>query len=60
MQGKESWQIVGDAREESLEENISDSDVKLVMEKTGKSEEEAREVLEETKDIAEAIVRLSE
>ncbi len=57
MQGQESWQITGDAREE--EAGISEDDVKLVAEKTGKSEEEARKALEETNDIAEAIVKLS-
>ncbi len=60
MQGNESWQISGDAREESREVGISEEDVKLVMEKTGKSEKEVKKVLEETKDIAEAIIRLSE
>jgi nascent polypeptide-associated complex subunit alpha len=58
MQGNESWQIVGEAREEDA--GISEEDVKLVAEKTGKSEDEAREILEEVNgDIAEAIVRLS-
>ncbi len=60
MQGQESWQVTGQAREESKEAGISEDDVQLVMEKTGKGEEEVREALEETKDIAEAIVRLSE
>ena len=56
MQGQESWQISGKAKEE--EEGIREEDVKLVMEKTGKGEEEARKVLEETGDIAEAILKL--
>lgn len=60
MQGQESWQITGKAREESNAMEISQDDVNLVMEKTGKSEKEVRKVLIETKDIAEAIVRLSE
>ena len=60
MQGQESWQVTGEAREESLEEGIKDEDVALVAEKTGKSKEEALKVLEEVKgDIAEAIVKLS-
>ncbi|MEK6926886.1 MAG: nascent polypeptide-associated complex protein [Nanoarchaeota archaeon] len=59
MQGQDNWQITGEAREESLEAEISDDDVQLVIEKTGKSESEVRRVLNETKDIAEAIVRLS-
>jgi len=58
MQGQESWQITGTAREEAG--GIREEDVKLVMEKTGKSEKEVRKVLEKTGDIAEAIVQLSE
>ena len=60
MQGQESWQITGEAKEETKEAVISEEDVQLVMEKTGKSEKEVRKVLGETGDIAEAIVRLSE
>ena len=59
MQGQESFQIIGDVREEG-DEGVSEVDVKLVMEKTGKDEGEVRKVLEEVKgEIAEAIVRLS-
>jgi nascent polypeptide-associated complex subunit alpha len=59
MQGQESWQVTGEAREEAGE--VSDSDVKLIMEKTGKSEAQVRSVLEEVDgDMAEAIVMLSE
>jgi nascent polypeptide-associated complex subunit alpha len=57
MQGQETWQIMGDVSEER--EGIKEEDVKLVAEKTGKSEAEARKALEETSDIAEAIVKLS-
>ena len=60
MQGQESWQITGTAREENVEEGITADDVKMVMEKTGASEKEARAALEETGDIAEAIVKLSD
>ena len=56
MQGQESFQISGDVKEET---GFSDDDIKLVAEKTGKSEKEAREALEETGDIAEAIIKLS-
>ncbi len=60
MQGQESWQITGEAREEVVEEGIREEDVKLVAEKTGKSEEEAMEALKEANgDIAEAILNLS-
>ncbi|MEK6856329.1 MAG: nascent polypeptide-associated complex protein [Nanoarchaeota archaeon] len=59
MKGQVSWQIIGESREENKEVGISEEDVKLVMDKTGKSEKEVRKVLNETKDIAETIVRLS-
>jgi len=57
VQGQESWQITGESKEESL--GASEEDIALVAEKTGKSREEAKKALEETKDIAEAIVKLS-
>src|SRR3989338_862856 len=46
MQGQESWQITGEAREEN-NEGIKQEDIELVMEKTGKGEEEVREALED-------------
>ena len=59
MSGQESWQISGEAREESSG-GFSDEDFNLVMEKTGKSEEEVRKALEDSNgDIAEAILNLS-
>ena len=58
MQGQESWQIIGDASEEAG--GLKEEDVSLVMEKTGKSKDEVIQVLEETNDIAEAIIKLSE
>jgi len=57
MQGNETWQISGDVREEEV--GISEEDIKLVAEKTGKSKEDAKKTLEETEDIAEAILKLS-
>ena len=61
MQGQTTWQIGGDAREETKEESIKEEDIQMVAEKTGKSEGEARKALEEAGgDIAEAIVKLSE
>ena len=57
MGGQESWQITGEALEE-VYEGISEADVALVAEKTGKSKEESRKALTETKDIAEAIMKL--
>jgi|SRR3989344_5085902 len=57
MQGQESFQITGDIRTE--ETGASDDDIKTVMEKTGCTKEEAIESLEETGDLAEAILKLS-
>ncbi len=59
MQGQESWQISGEAREEEAS-GFSAEDVRLVAEKTGRSEEDARKALEESGgEVAEAIVKLS-
>ncbi len=55
--GQESYQIVGDA-EERPRGRFVDEDVKMVMEKTGASEEEARKALEDAGDIATAILSL--
>jgi len=62
MQGKTSFQISGDFREEEIESkiSISEEDVKLVSQQAGVSEEVAKEALKKNKgDIAEAIVSLS-
>ena len=58
MSGQESLQITGDISEES-EEKFSENDVKVVMEKTKCSEKEAKKALEETGDLADAILKLS-
>ncbi len=56
MQGQTAYQIVGTPR---VEEEIKEEDVKLVMEKTGASREEAVEALKKANgDIAEAILKL--
>ena len=60
MQGQETFQIAGDVHEENTEIGISKEDIKTIIEKTGASEEKAREVLEKTQDLAEAILELSE
>ncbi len=58
MQGQESYQVTGEAVEESTE-SFSDEDVKMVIEKTEKTEEEVREALGNADgDIAEAIMSL--
>jgi nascent polypeptide-associated complex subunit alpha len=60
MQGQESYQVTGEAHEETTE-TFSEDDLKMVMEKTGKSKEEVELVLEENGgDIAEAIMGLKE
>ncbi len=56
MQGQESLQISGDIEEES---GISESDIKIVMEKTGCSKAEAKRSLQETGDLAESILNLT-
>ena len=58
IQGHESFQISGDVKEEQA--GISESDIKTVSEKTGKSLKEAKKALEESSgDLAEAIMNLS-
>lgn len=68
MAGNKSLQISGHMEEiesagevKSSSEEIKEEDVKIVMEKTGASEEEAKEALKNTNgDIAEAILQLTE
>ena len=58
MQGQETFQVAGEISEE--EEIFSEEDIKTVMEKTGCSEDKAKEVLESVNgDLAEAILELS-
>ena len=58
MQGQESYQVTGEAVEESGE-LFSEEDVALVVEKSGKSEDGVRAALEEADgDIAAAIISL--
>jgi nascent polypeptide-associated complex subunit alpha len=58
MQGQENFQISGDIREDDGG-NISEEDIRAIMEKTGVDEQKAREVLKKTGDLAEAILELS-
>ena len=58
MQGQTSFQIAGNVR---VEEKSSEEDLKLIMEQTGCTEEEAKAALEKSGgDIAQAIVSISE
>jgi nascent polypeptide-associated complex subunit alpha len=61
MQGQESFQITGDVSDEpaGVRSIFSEDDIKVVMEKTNCSEDEAKSALEETGDLAEAILKLS-
>ena len=59
IQGRESFQISGDVKEENKTEEISEDDVKTVMEKTGTSEDQAKKTLEKTKDLTEDILELN-
>ena len=59
MQGQETFQITGEIHEDS-ESSISEDDIKTIVEKTGCSENKARETLEKTNDLAEAILELSQ
>lgn len=60
MQGQTSWQVTGEAREETKDVTNSAADIEMVAEKTGKSNEEARKALQETGgDIAAAILQLN-
>ena len=59
-QGQKTFQISGRPIIKDRTEDQLNEDVKLVMEQTGKSEEEAKKALKETNgDIAEAILKLS-
>ncbi len=61
MMGQETFQITGEVhqQEKSSTPEISEEDLKTVIEQTGCSEEKAKETLEETKgDLAETILKL--
>lgn len=59
MQGQETFQIAGIISEEQAQVEISQEDIKTIVEKTGVSEDKARESLEKTGDLAESILDLS-
>jgi len=62
MQGNESFQITGDISEIQEEpELFTEEDIKTITERTGVSEETAKETLEKNNgDLAETILELSE
>ncbi len=57
VMGQETFQITGEISER-LREGVSEEDVEMVAQQAGVSLEEAREILEKTRDIAEAIMKL--
>ena len=60
-QGQKTYQIAGKPQIIERKEGIPKEDIELIMEQTGKTAEEAKKALEETKgDIAEAIMKLKE
>jgi len=60
-QGHKTYQIIGNPIIKERSEDTLKEDIKLVMDQTGKSEEEAKKALKETNgDIAEAILKLSQ
>ena len=58
VMGQDTFQITGDITEKDEDESEDDADI--VAEKAGVSHDEARRVLDETNDIAEAILKLKE
>ena len=63
MMGQKTYQVVGEPRERSLDTKpeISEDDVKIVIEQTGKTIEEAQAAIEKHQgDLAKAIMELKE
>jgi len=63
VQGKETFQVVGDyeLKDREFKVSISEEDIKTVVEQASVGEVDAKKELEKTKgDIAQAIVNLSE
>lgn len=61
MQGQENFQISGDITEQAKEEeDISEEDIKTIVEKANCTKEQAKKALEDADgDLAEAILSLS-
>ncbi len=56
MKGVKTFQISGEIEVKT----VTDEDVKFVANQTGASEEDAKKALEETGDVAEAILKLKD
>ena len=60
-QGQKTFQISGEPKIKDRVKDALEEDIKLVMEQTGKSEEEAKKALKESDgNIAEAILKLTQ
>ena len=57
MAGQDTFQITGEISERP-KEKFSQEDIKMIKDQAGVSEDQARQALEETGDIAEAILKL--
>lgn len=61
MMGQKTYQIIGEPQERELKTEISEDDVKVVIEQTGKTIEEAKAAIEKHKgDLAAAILELKQ
>ncbi len=63
LMGQETWQIVGEAKERSLQKEleITEEDIKTVMEQTNAKRKDAIEAIKRHKgNLAEAIIELSQ
>jgi nascent polypeptide-associated complex subunit alpha len=59
-QGQKTYQITGNPQIKSRSEDTLNEDVKLVMQQTGKTQEEAKKALQKSEgDIAQAILNLT-
>lgn len=59
MQGQISFQISGEERIETETVEDTSEDIQTIIEKTGCTEEQAKEALEKTGDLADAIMELA-
>lgn len=60
LMGQETFQILGEAKEEELTAEISEEDIKTVIGQTGANKEKAKKALEKSNgDLAEAILSLT-
>ena len=57
IQGQDMFQVQGEVEEEAQD---FPEDIQTIITKTGATEEEAKAALEETHDLADAIMKLSE